>query len=399
MKDIKILVVDDIEANRVSLQYLIHEYLEDVDLTLASSGEDALKLAYKNDIDIIILDIQMPGLDGFDTAKFLKSNPRTRSIPIIFLTAAFKEEEFKQKGFEIGAIDYLTKPIENLQFINKLKLYIEVMLKTKQLEDINESLSKALEKETKFKSQLQKQQFELVEQGKMLALHMAGNITNQLRQALSVISIYISEIQLNIEAKIPKNDELISKLKTINKIVQDLSSMTETFKDLDNKNQIITFNLNEIIDKAIFNQEYLLEQNQIELIKDTKDEIKITNLPNSLLQVLVNLINNAKKALNICENKKKYIFITAYEDEDNKIIIKLKDNALGIKQEFIDEIFEPYFTTRHESHNLGLGLNIVYKIINDSMKGKIIVRNSRFSFDGTKYEGAEFIITLPKKIE
>lgn len=146
MKDIKVLVVDDIEANRVSVQYLIHEYLEDVELFLASSGEEALKITYKSDIDIIILDIQMPGLDGFDTAKFLKSNPKTKNIPIIFLTAAFKEEEFKQKGFEIGAIDYLTKPIENLQFVNKLKLYIEVIIKTKQLEAVNEDLYKVLQK-------------------------------------------------------------------------------------------------------------------------------------------------------------------------------------------------------------------------------------------------------------
>ena len=98
MNGIKVLVVDDVEANRVSLQYLIYECMEDVDLILSSSGEEALKISYTNKIDIIILDIQMPGLDGFETAKYLKTNPKTRNIPIIFLTAAYKEEEFKLKG-------------------------------------------------------------------------------------------------------------------------------------------------------------------------------------------------------------------------------------------------------------------------------------------------------------
>jgi len=167
MKNITVLVVDDVEANRISLQYLIDEYLDNVELLLAASGEDALKITYKSDVDIIILDIQMPGLDGFDTAKYLKSNPKTQNIPVIFLTAAFKEEEFQQKGFEIGAIDYLTKPIDNHQFINKLKLYIEVIIKNKQLEAVNDNLYNALQKEIELKEKIQKQQLELVEQSKM----------------------------------------------------------------------------------------------------------------------------------------------------------------------------------------------------------------------------------------
>lgn len=84
----------------------------------------------------------MPGLDGFDTAKYLKSNPKTEHIPIIFLTAAYKKEEFQLKGFEVGAIDYLTKPIEDMQFINKLRLYKEVIFKTKALEQTLAELEK-----------------------------------------------------------------------------------------------------------------------------------------------------------------------------------------------------------------------------------------------------------------
>lgn len=140
MNKLTLLAVDDIEANRISIEYLIDEYCDDIVVILASSGDEALKVAYTQEIDLILLDIQMPGLDGFDTAKYLKSNPKTEHIPIIFLTAAFKKEEFQQKGFEVGAVDYFTKPIEDLQLINKLNLYKEVIFKTKELEKMNKEL-------------------------------------------------------------------------------------------------------------------------------------------------------------------------------------------------------------------------------------------------------------------
>ncbi len=192
MNRLTLLGVDDIEANRVSLHYLIEEYCNDINLILASSGEDALKKAYTNDIDLIVLDIQMPGLDGFDTAKYLKSNPKTKHIPIIFLTAAFKKDEFQQKGFEVGAIDYLTKPIEDLQFINKLNLYKEVIFKTKELEKMNEELNKSLKEAIEHKEIIQKQQKELEDKNRFLEeLSVTDNLTklynrNKLDEVLSI---------------------------------------------------------------------------------------------------------------------------------------------------------------------------------------------------------------------
>lgn len=394
MKNINVLVVDDVEANRVSLQYLIHEYLEDVELLLASSGEEALKTTYKNNIDIIILDIQMPGLDGFDTAKYLKSNPKTKNIPIIFLTAAFKEEEFILKGFEIGAIDYLTKPIENLQFINKLKLYIEVILKTKQLEAVNDDLYDTLKKEIELKDKIQKQQLELVEQSKMAALgEMIGNIAHQWRQPLSVVSTCASGMQLNLELGLLKPEDMIYNIKTIMKSTQDLSKTIDTFRDLTYTDKLDRFNLSEVINKCVETKKYIFDKNDIKVITSLDNDIVLVNLPNSLMQAIINIMHNSKEALDKCDERK-YIFISTKLDDD-RVIIKLKDNAGGIKTEFLGKIFEPYFTTKHQSHGIGLGLNIVYKIITDSMIGKIKVRNSRFTHENANFEGAEFTITIP----
>jgi diguanylate cyclase (GGDEF)-like protein len=136
MRNAKILLVDDIEANIISLEYLLNDYFDNIDIISTSNGEEALKISFSQTIDFVILDIQMPNMDGFEVAKFLKLNPKTKNIPIIFLTAAFKEEEFQEKGFSLGAIDYLTKPINNHQFINKLKLYVEIFNKNIILQDI-----------------------------------------------------------------------------------------------------------------------------------------------------------------------------------------------------------------------------------------------------------------------
>ncbi len=398
MKNITILAVDDIEANRVSLQYLIQEYLNNVHLVLASSGEEALKITYKEEIDIIILDIQMPGLDGFDTAKYLKSNPKTQNIPIIFLTAAFKKEEFQQKGFQIGAIDYLTKPIEDHQFINKLNLYIEVIIKNKQLKAVNDNLYKALQKEIELKEQIQKQQLELVEQSKMAALgEMIGNIAHQWRQPLSLISTCASGMKLNLILGSSKEEEQMLSLETILGTTQTLSETIENFKEYSHKDKLTKFNLSEIIDKAIKTKEYLINKNNIEVIKNLDNSIELTNLPNSLIQALVNIIQNSKDALENIDSKK-YIFIESFIDEKNLIVINIKDNAGGIKTEYINKVFEPYFTTKHQANGVGLGLNITYKIINESMHGKIKIKNSKFIYKDKNYEGAEITITLLSKI-
>ncbi len=146
---VKILIVDDIEANLISLEYLFGEYFEEVEVLKAQSAQEALQTVLAQPVDCIILDIQMPEMDGFEVAKLLKSNKKTKDIPIVFLTAAFKEEEFQERGFALGAVDYLTKPIDNRQFINKIRLYIEIFKKNRQLQNTNTVLQQALKENLK----------------------------------------------------------------------------------------------------------------------------------------------------------------------------------------------------------------------------------------------------------
>ncbi len=129
----KLLIVDDLPNNLFTLRVLIEKFM-DVTILEATSGQEALNIAFQQpDIDLIILDVQMPEMDGFQMASMLKIRAKTRDIPIIFLTAAFKTQEFQQKGYEVGAVDYLLKPIDDNLLINKISTYFRLIEKERAL--------------------------------------------------------------------------------------------------------------------------------------------------------------------------------------------------------------------------------------------------------------------------
>jgi PAS domain S-box-containing protein len=134
----KLLIVDDHAHNLFTLRTLIAAHMDAVVLE-ATSGQEAIDLTHRHpDIDLIILDVQMPEMDGFQTASMLKLRKRTRDIPIIFLTAAFKSEEFQRRGFAVGAVDYLLKPIEDNLLINKISTYFRLIEKERGLNRVLE---------------------------------------------------------------------------------------------------------------------------------------------------------------------------------------------------------------------------------------------------------------------
>ncbi len=129
----RILIVDDNQNNLYTLHALISKYM-DVEVLEANSGQAALDTALNDPrIDLIVLDIQMPEMDGFQTASMLKVRKKTRDIPIIFLTAAYKTDEFQKKGYEVGAADYLLKPIDDNQLINKISTYLRLIEKEREM--------------------------------------------------------------------------------------------------------------------------------------------------------------------------------------------------------------------------------------------------------------------------
>lgn len=144
--DFRILIVDDNRNNLFTLRALIKKHM-DAEVLEADSGQAALDMALKNPrIDLIVLDVQMPEMDGFQTASMLKVRQRTRDIPIIFLTAAYKTDEFQQRGYDVGAADYLLKPIDDNQLINKISTYLRLIEKER---DMNRRLEQQVEERTR----------------------------------------------------------------------------------------------------------------------------------------------------------------------------------------------------------------------------------------------------------
>lgn len=165
----KLLAVDDNQHNLYTLRQLIQRHME-VEILEANSGKAALQIALDTpDIDLIILDIQMPEMDGFQTASMLKIRKKTKDIPIIFLTAAFKTEDFQRKGYDVGAVDYLLKPIDDNQLINKISTYFRLIEKER---DLNQRLERLVAERTAELSR---------------ANHYLGNIIRYMGEALLVL--------------------------------------------------------------------------------------------------------------------------------------------------------------------------------------------------------------------
>jgi len=119
-----ILIVDDNQTARLNLHKLIKKSFNDTHVIEANSGLAALSITMKQTVDLIILEIQMPQMDGFETAKMLQAQQKTRNIPIVFTTGIYKSEEFQDKAYALGAVDYLTKPIDPTEFKKKLLIYL-----------------------------------------------------------------------------------------------------------------------------------------------------------------------------------------------------------------------------------------------------------------------------------
>ena len=370
---INILIVDDIKANLISLEALLETIDKDYNIIKANSGSEALEFTLSQDVDLIILDIQMPDMDGFEVAKLLKLNKNTKDIPIIFLTAAFKSNEWIEKGFELGAIDYLTKPIDENQFINRIRLYSK-LIKTV---DENRQKDKVLS-----------------EQSKMASMgEMIGNIAHQWRQPLSMITTAASGIQMQKEYDLLTDDFLEEMLGKINNSAHYLSQTIDDFRDfIKGDTKSCEFNVSGYLEKAFIIEDAILKNNSIKLIKSLDRNITVDTYGNLFLQVVINILNNAKDALKSVDEDERYIFIELTK-EDSKIVLSIKDNAGGIPEDIIPKIFDAYFTTKHQSQGTGLGLYMTYNMIH-SMNGSIDVENSTFTYNEKEYTGAKFLIKI-----
>lgn len=284
----------------------------------------------------------------------------------------------RDKGTSLNA-----KQLQTIEAVSHL-----IAVTSKELNDLNKDLQKKVDEEVALNL---KQSESLIQQSKMASMgEMLENIAHQWRQPLSSISVEASSVILDLELSLPiDNDNLKQKMNNIISRSNYLSSTIDTFrnflKEKKDFTQVVLQDRLKLVYQVIGT---VLKDAHINLIHEekTNSDIKINMVLGELDQVLINIINNAKDILiekNIVEPWIKIIT----ESSTTEVIISIEDNAGGIPEHIIDRIFEPYFTTKHQSQGTGLGLHMSYKIITESLNGNIYVKNTN--------SGAKFTITLP----
>jgi PAS domain S-box-containing protein len=245
-------------------------------------------------------------------------------------------------------------------------------------------------------TELRKKELMIIQQSKMATMgEMIGNITHQWKQPLSIISSSNGLLKMNQEFHNISQDKINLALEGIGFAVENLNETIEDFSNFFNPNKKKElFYLERTFEKTfnLINSQF--KHNNIKLIQDIQD-IQYFGFENELLQTLINLIKNSKDELiKKDSNATKLIFIRVYQEEMN-IYIKIKDNANGINEEYIDKVFDQYFTTKEHEKGSGLGLYMSKQIIENHMNGKIEVKNVNYVYEGEEFNGAEFSIIFP----
>ncbi len=245
--------------------------------------------------------------------------------------------------------------------------------------------------EEKNRERIFEQQNRLASMGEMI-----GNIAHQWRQPLSVISTGASGIKIKKEYNLLTDKFLLDTCDLIDENAQYLSQTIEDFKNfIKGDSKPIRFDLKNDTKSFLNLVDSTIKKYHIQIILELKEHIAIKGYPNELLQCFINIFNNSKDALVSNTNEdERYIFISQ-EVINNNIVIKFKDNGGGIPENIIDKIFEPYFSTKHQSQGTGLGLHMTYNFIVNSMKGTIEPKNVAYTFNNKNYKGAEFTIIIP----
>ncbi|MEM7725937.1 MAG: response regulator [Cyanobacteria bacterium P01_A01_bin.45] len=427
-KSTRILLVDDNPTNLKVLSESIHGY--GWKALMATDGESAIEQTEYAKPDLILLDVMMPGIDGFETCRRLKSNPITENIPVIFMTA-LSDTTDKVKGLEIGAVDYITKPFQQEEVIARLKLHLKLSHLTNTLEQKVEQRTAEL---TKSIEQLKQTQLQLIQSEKMSTLgQLVAGIGHEINNPIGFIGANISHVNeytkdlLHLlelyQEKMTDTDSEIEELeeeidleylqedlpKTIKSMghgierLKNISLSLRTFARADISSKV-EFQIHEGIDSTLMLLKHRLKANEkqpeIQTIKQYKELPPINCYPGQINQALMNLIANAIDAFEEHNRDRSFEeiladpnIITIITDIDinptqNMAVIKIIDNAGGMTAQVKERIFDQYFTTKGVGNGTGLGLAITHQIITDKHCGTLQC-NSKLG------EDTEFIITLP----
>ncbi len=403
LRGMKILIVDDTSPNIDVLRQTLEP--QQYEIAIALSGEAALKVAPKFLPDVILLDIRMPGIDGYETCRKLKENESTREAPVIFISANNETEDILE-GFLVGGVDYITKPFQIQEVVARVETHLKLQHLIKEHEakrlEMKQVATELLKKNNRLKEtmeQLKSAQKKLIQSEKLAGI---GRLTESMcHEILNPLNIIFGVTQA-MEMERPEDENLQKDLASITEEIKRIENITSALSDFSAQGEISleSVNINQLIQQILEKQK---SKGRLDSVKVNQD--LATDLPDSLLdtqlmqQVFVNLVNNARHAMEENGTLTVSTQFLAVNENTNQISsngspvpqglghlrVKFSDTGKGIPPENIGKIFDPFFSTDPEQ--TGMGLSISHSVV--EKHGGSITADS----DGEK--GATFIIDLP----
>ncbi len=418
-----ILIVDDNPTNLSVLSTALAS--AGFRFRVAVGGESAIALIERHQPELILLDVQMPGIDGFETCRAIKANPVTKNIPIIF-TTALADTESKIKGFALGAVDYIPKPFEQEEVIARVRVHL-------QLKQLTESLEEQVRDRT---AALEQAQVQLVQQEKLSTLgELVAGVAHEINNPISFIANNIAPLQeyiagvteiiqlyqqeypnptakisnaieeLDLEFALEDLAKILDSLKVGTERIQNISVSLRTFSRSDSDTKMPA-DLHEGLDSTLMILQHRLKDKslrvagkeyhrpRIEVIKHYGPLPEVNCYLGQMNQVFMNLLANAIEAIDEAFIQGKMsdpipqIHIATEIDSAQWVSLRIVDNGIGMPASVKQRLFEPLFTTKPVGRGTGLGLPIVHQIVVEKHNGKLEV-NSQLG------KGTEFIIRIP----
>lgn len=406
-----ILIVDDAPLNLSVLGELLQPLYN---VRVANSGEAALRAAHGDPLpDLVLLDIMMPGMDGFEVLRQLRSDPATADIPVIFITA-LRDDDGEEKGFELGAADYIHKPIRGPIVLARVRAQLQARAAREILRKNNARLERKVEESVRA---LEMAQMQLLQSEKMAAMGQLaagvaheinnpigfvgsnlGSLEAYLREIFSLLDAYeqagralgnppeisaVEALRRKIDIDFLRRDiaDLLAESREgilrVRRIVQDLQNFSRS-GDGGWQWADIHEGLEAMLKIAASELRY-----RCTIVKRYGALPRIWCIPSQLNQVFMNLLMNAGQAI---ADKGEITIATAMAGED-RVCIQVVDNGCGIPAENIDRIFEPFYTSKPVGKGTGLGLSISWGIVRR--------HGGDISVDSSPGKGTTFSVMLP----